>query len=40
MKGKGNTYFKIEFVQNEQGQVNKVNAYYQDNRMETSIRTE
>lgn len=40
MKGKGNTYFKIEFVRNNTGKVEKVNAYYQDNRMETSIRTE
>ena len=40
MKGKGNAYFKIEFVQNAQGKVDKVNAYYQDNRIETSVRTE
>jgi len=38
MKGKGNTYFKIEFVKNNQGKVDKVNAYYQDNRTETSNR--
>ncbi|MES2288019.1 MAG: S41 family peptidase [Bacteroidota bacterium] len=38
MKGKGNTYFKIEFVKNDQGKVDKVNAYYQDNRTETSYR--
>jgi retinol-binding protein 3 len=40
MKGKGNIYFKIEFVKNSLGKVDKVNAYYQDNRIETSIRTE
>ncbi len=40
MKGKGNTYFKIEFVQDDQGKVDKVNAYYQDDRIETSRRTE
>jgi len=40
MKGKGNTYFKIEFLKNNLGIVDRVNAYYQDNRMETSIRTE
>ncbi len=40
MKGKGNTYFKIEFVTDDQGKVNRVNAYYQDERMETSTRTE
>ena len=40
MKGKGNTYFKIEFVQDYQGKVNRVNAYYQDNRIENSARTE
>lgn len=40
MKGKGNNYFKIEFVENNQGKIDKVNAYYQNNRIETSIRTE
>ena len=40
MKGKDNTYFKIEFVENKQGLVNKVKVYYQDNRIETSERTE
>ena len=40
MKGKGNSYFKIEFVKNNYGKVDKVNAYYQDNRIETSTRTE
>ncbi|MEO6903574.1 MAG: S41 family peptidase [Bacteroidia bacterium] len=39
MKGKGNKYFKIEFVKNDTGEVYKVNVYYQDNRMETSTRT-
>lgn len=38
MKAKGNTYFKIEFVKNNQGKVDKVNAYYQDNRIESSNR--
>jgi len=40
MKGKGNDYFKIEFIENAQGAVNQVKAYYQDNRIETSFRTE
>jgi hypothetical protein len=40
MKGKGNDYFKIEFVQDNQGKSYKVNAYYQDDRIETSTRTE
>jgi retinol-binding protein 3 len=40
MKGKGNTYFKIEFVKNNLGKVDKVNAHYQDNRIETANRTE
>jgi hypothetical protein len=40
MKGKGNTYFKIEFIRNNAGVVNKVNVYYQDNRMETSMRVQ
>jgi retinol-binding protein 3 len=40
MKGKGNTYFKIEFVKNNVGKVDKVNVYYQDNRLETSVRIE
>jgi len=40
MKGKGNTYFKIEFARNSSGKVDKINAYYQDNRKESSIRTE
>lgn len=39
MKGVGNTYFKIEFLKNNLGIVDRVNAYYQDNRIETSIRT-
>ena len=39
MKAKGNNYFKIEFIE-EQGKFNKVNAYYQDNREESSIRTQ
>jgi len=38
MKGKGNNYFIIEFVENKQGEITKVIAYYQDNRIETSIR--
>lgn len=40
MKGKGNAYFKIEFVKNNIGKVDKVNVFYQDNRIETSDRTE
>lgn len=39
MKGKNNVYFKIEFIKNEQGEVNEVNVYYQDNRLETAKRT-
>lgn len=38
MKAKGNAYFKIEFVANEPGVFDLVNAYYQDNRKETSLR--
>jgi hypothetical protein len=40
MKGKGNPYFKIEFVKNNNNKVEKVNVYYQDNRIEISTRTE
>lgn len=40
MKGKGNTYFKIEFFKNNLGKVDTVKAYYQDNRIEISTRTE
>lgn len=39
MKGKGNTYFKIEFIENSAGEVNEVKAYYQDQRIESSQRT-
>jgi retinol-binding protein 3 len=38
MKGVGNTYFKIEFVESGKGEVNRVNAHYQDNRLEVSYR--
>lgn len=38
MKGKGNSYFKLEFVESKDGKVNQVNAFYQDNRTETSMR--
>lgn len=38
LKGKGNTYFKIEFIENNQGVVDEVKAYYQDNRIEVSKR--
>jgi retinol-binding protein 3 len=40
MKGKGNNYFKVEFVQDDQGKVDKVIVYYQDDRIESSTRTE
>lgn len=40
MKGLGNTYFKIEFVKNNAGVVDRVNAYYQNNTIETSLRSQ
>lgn len=40
MKGVGNTYFKIEFVTDAGGKTEKVLVYYQDNRVETSVRTD
>lgn len=40
MKGKGNTYFKIEFIPDAKGQINTVKAYYQDARVEVSYRTD
>lgn len=40
MKGKGNSYFKIEFIKNNSEKAEKVNVLYQDNRIETSLRTE
>ena len=40
MKGKGNTYFKIEFIKSNNEKAEKVNVLYQDNRIETSLRTE
>lgn len=39
MKGKNNTYFKIEFLDNGAGGYDEVKAYYQDNRVEFSKRT-
>ena len=39
MKGKGNTYFKIEFIKNDRGIVDRVTVYYQNNRVESSSRT-
>ncbi|MES2780636.1 MAG: S41 family peptidase [Bacteroidota bacterium] len=39
MKGKNNTYFKIEFVTDAQGNVNEVKAYYEDVRVERAKRT-
>lgn len=39
MKGKGNTYFKIEFMKNNMGVVNSINVYYQNNTLETAVRT-
>lgn len=40
LKGKGNSYFKLEFVKNDSGEVYKVIAHYQDGRVESSERTE
>lgn len=40
MKGKGNTYFKVEFIKNQQGIIDEVRVYYRDNRVETSRRTD
>ncbi len=39
MNGKDNTYFKIEFIENDHTLINQVNVHYQDGRMETSMRT-
>lgn len=39
-KGKGNPYFKLEFLKNDSGLVYKVIAYYQDGRIESSERAE
>lgn len=39
MKGKGNTYFKIEFIDSPNGVTNTIKTYYQDDRVETSKRT-
>lgn len=38
MRGKGNEYFKIEFIESN-GEVNEVKAYYQDYRVESSKRS-
>lgn len=38
MKGKNNTYFKVEFLEDPDGKVNKVKVYYQDGRVEESTR--
>lgn len=37
MRGKGNEYFKIEFIETN-GEINEVKAYYQDYRIESSYR--
>ena len=39
MKGKGNAYYKIEFIENTQGQIEQLRAHYQDHRIETADRT-
>lgn len=39
-KGKGNPYFKLEFLKNDSGLVYKVIVHYQDGRIESSDRTE
>jgi len=39
MKGKWNTYFKIEFLRDPDGRVDQVKADYQDERTEISQRT-
>ncbi|MEO6302785.1 MAG: S41 family peptidase [Bacteroidia bacterium] len=38
MKAKNNTYFKIELIEDEKGNVNDLKAYYQDKRIETAKR--
>lgn len=38
MKGKNNTYFKIEFVVDEKGNVNEVKVFYEDGRLEGAKR--
>lgn len=40
MKGKGNTYFKIEFVLDADGKVKEVKAYYEDGRVEGARRAQ
>jgi len=39
MKGKGNSYFKIEFIKNNLGIFDSVKVYYQDKRVESSLRS-
>ncbi len=39
MKGKGNQYFKIEFVEDPNGNINSVNAHYQTGMIENAVRT-
>jgi poly(3-hydroxybutyrate) depolymerase len=38
MKGKGNAYFKIEFITNDNGEVDQIRAFYQNNTVETAVR--
>lgn len=40
MKGKGNNYFKVEFIKDADGKVSAVKTHYQDNRVEISKRSE
>lgn len=40
LKGKGNQYFKIEFIPTKEGNVNSLNAYYQTGIVEHAERTE
>lgn len=39
MKAKGNQFFKIEFVENSEGKVNNITAYYQNGVVEKAERS-
>ncbi|MBL7932154.1 MAG: S41 family peptidase [Bacteroidia bacterium] len=38
MRGKNNTYFKIEFINDANNDVNRIKVYYQDGRVEEASR--
>jgi hypothetical protein len=39
MKAKGNQFFKIEFMENSEGKVNAIKAYYQNGVVEKAERS-